>query len=790
MGDDDDGHKSGGAGMFVLGCIFSSIGALFFYLRQTSELKRVTRQNYLMAEQIRLMGSHPEASDRSNDALEEGLETWLFLVAISSLLVISGRFLLREYSLLRRTRDKITETIEAEQREHPDSPHAYTNYLARKRLVRHFVMYRLDYWFSASAYSKPLSLLFLTVFLIVLGGILMYFVKTETVGSAMWHAWAFIADSGVHAEEQETGARIVALMLTIGGMLVFALVIGLISDAISDRFDSLKQGKARVIETGHTLILGWSDKTLPLIREIANANESLVKEGKSCAIVVLAEMDKEVMEQEVRDSNINLRGSIVVCRKGNATVLHDLQHVSAKTARSVIVLSSVGMSADEADSRSLRVVLCLVGLQYQQGHITVEVADVDNSELVHIIGGDLVETVVAHDFIGRLIVQSSRQPGLAPILERVLGFEGCEFYMEEWPGLIGKKFSEVLFCFDEAIPLGVRLPDTHPDEPGSTRLNPPDNFVIEAGMQIIVLAEDDDSYHPCELPFVKYPPKTKKVTGQHKPPPKCEKVLFIGWRRDLADMLHELDSAVAQGSELTIFSTVPEEAREEKLNANGRDTHTNLLNLTLRHVTGNPVMRHQLEKLPVEEYDSIFILADEEYEADMEIADGRSLTSLLLIHDIRSQRRPSKDGGFRRRNWVAESTKSRAPKEDGSFAVVSEVLDPRTRSLINMARVSDYVMSNEMVSAALAMVAECRDVNSILKELLSNEGNEIYVRPCEDFIPLNKELSFWEVMSIVRCHNCVLMGYRSDDEPVLNPIDKARPRKWSKGDKLVVLAED
>ena len=37
--------------------------------------------------------------------------------------------------------------------------------------------------------------------------------------------------------------------------------------------------------------------------------------------------------------------------------------------------------------------------------------------------------------------------------------------------------------------------------------------------------------------------------------------------------------------------------------------------------------------------------------------------------------------------------------------------------------------SRQVVSAALAMVAECRAVNRILKELLSAAGCEIYIRP-------------------------------------------------------------
>ena len=45
----------------------------------------------------------------------------------------------------------------------------------------------------------------------------------------------------------------------------------------------------------------------------------------------------------------------------------------------------------------------------------MELSDLDNEVLVKLVGGDLVQTVVAHDVIGRLMIQCARQPGLAQV---------------------------------------------------------------------------------------------------------------------------------------------------------------------------------------------------------------------------------------------------------------------------------------------------------------------------------------------------------------------------------------
>jgi hypothetical protein len=142
---------------------------------------------------------------------------------------------------------------------------------------------------------------------------------------------------------------------------------------------------------------------------------------------------------------------------------------------------------------------------------------------------------------------------LIPFLRNLyeLGFEGDEFYCESWPEVTGKTFAEVLRMFPDAVPIGVRtrqnvkyevndatggvivsiegqyvdmvepalishLTDTPPGTEteatakrsrrasiGSlaefqTVLCPPDGFVMADGDELIVLAEDDDTYEPCD----------------------------------------------------------------------------------------------------------------------------------------------------------------------------------------------------------------------------------------------------------------------------------------------------
>lgn len=122
------------------------------------------------------------------------------------------------------------------------------------------IAYMVDVCFSIYPSAKLLALLFATIFLIGFGGLALYAVSDGSFSEALWLSWTFVADSGNHADRVGTGPRIVSVSISSGGMLIFAMMLGLVSDAISEKVDSLRKGKSEVIEKNHILILGWSDK--------------------------------------------------------------------------------------------------------------------------------------------------------------------------------------------------------------------------------------------------------------------------------------------------------------------------------------------------------------------------------------------------------------------------------------------------------------------------------------------------------------------------------------------------
>ena len=121
--------------------------------------------------------------------------------------------------------------------------------------------YRIDCWFSSNPNAKILALLYVSIAMVLVGGLLLYGVSSTGFGDAIWENVALVGIdfTAASATESSLMARVVAVASALGGMFITALLLGIVSDAVGDYVDDLKKGKSDVLETNHTLVLGWSD---------------------------------------------------------------------------------------------------------------------------------------------------------------------------------------------------------------------------------------------------------------------------------------------------------------------------------------------------------------------------------------------------------------------------------------------------------------------------------------------------------------------------------------------------
>ena len=747
--------------------------------------------------------------------------------------------------------------------------------------IRSRLMYTLDRGFESNSFQA--FMIVMTLLLgIVFGAILIYlgdaYVEPDDVlswdygtnasfGEAVWKSWTYMADPGTHADvDTNSYYRFAAFTTTMLGILLMAAIIGFVVDAIKKKMDALDTGRSRVLEKGHILVLGWTEKTVQVIDQLALMMES---EGGG-KIVLCSDKPKRDALDEVSE-HCTLKNSSIIVRTGSIASQSDLSKLSAPFARAIIILAPEG-AADKADASVLRCVLSLKGLPHKlQGHVIAEMRDIDNTSLVEVVGGSSVETIVSHDVVGRLMIQAARQHGLADVYGALLGFEGDEIYLQKWPSLIGKTFGEVLRSFADAIPIGVATRNS--SGAMHVQLNPPDNRVVGLSEAIVVIAEDDDSYFPSDTPEMTNNSLAMPVDDQGNK--KSEKVLMTGWRRDIDDIIVLLDELVSPGSELHMLNELDIDERNDRLIDGGLDPETGLVNLSIVHHIGNPAVRRKLDEVEVSKFDSVLILSDEAFEEDMMHSDSHSLAILLLIRDLQLQANAKKlkqasllVPGLNKFSAMAKaasptlskilpsklvairspgSAKEVGPAQDSnmigakqstgllepvstqnsagiskptlmkaatflkkntedvkkkqkmipnnSCIVTCEILDPTTHTMIMqnpaIAHMSDYVLSNNTVSKVLAMVAESREVKTVLKELLGSSGCDIAVSPIKKYTHSGMGVSFWDLFGQVRQKGEILIGYMRDDDALyLNPKSEARhiPLNWNlEKDRLVII---
>jgi hypothetical protein len=629
----------------------------------------------------------------------------------------------------------------------------------------------------------------------------------------------------------------VASIIVLGGIGYFAVFLALVVDGVQEKLESLKQGHSAVVERGHTVLLGWTDEAVTIIRELCLANESA---GGGC-IAVLCERSKRIMEAELAAllKPAELLGTRVVFRTGSRLRSADLRKVATDTARSVIVTSDARLAPHVADAEVLQVVLNLSTLKTRYANVVAEVRMSDNEALLHLVSQGTVASVSSHDLCGALMLEFARQPGLSSVYSNVLGFQGAEFYVKNWAESEGKEFGELATMFPDAVPVGVISAD------GECEMNPPRDRVLRPGDSLVVLAEDDDSYAPCEATSPRksrLPPNAPcfmPASSTAHTGPEC--VLLAGWRRDVPTMLLLLERQVAPGSELHILSTMPVVKRLREIAEAGVDV-TELKHITLVHHVGNSAVRRYLEELPLEDFTSMIISADDSPEIDVIRSDSHCLATLLLVRGIQAARRrrarissfstltglretsgtlkgpmPADDeeGSFLRGGSLHGTGTRRIHQQNGTvfglasdvvqsameLPIVVEILDPRTQRTVSeshttgLVMVSDFMHSNDLVSKILAMVSEDAQVKFILDRLLGGYGTQFAVVPSEQVVQPDAAVSYDDLAlhcSVTR--RAVLCGFitppkrRGPPDCVINPPDKATPRAWAGCGLVLIVA--
>lgn len=640
-----------------------------------------------------------------------------------------------------------------------------------KPTIRQRLRYRFDNLMSRGTPAMIGMLFVLSAAIVTIAGFVIAIFKFRQsndptplpFGEAAWESLMRTLDPGTMGSDTGSGFRIVMLIVTLGGIFIVSALIGVLNNAIQGQMERLRKGRSRVLESNHTLVLGWSAQIFTILNELMIANENQPR----ARIVVLAEKDKVVMEDEIRERVEFRGGTRIICRSGNPIDPNDFEIASPHTAKSIIVLPPEN---GDPDIDVIKVVLAITNSPHRREspyHIVTQIRRSENLGILRMVGErDIVQTVFSEEIIARIVAQTSRQSGLSVVYTELMNFDGDEIYFKNETELAGKTFGDALLMYEDSSVLGLRKTG------GDILINPGMHTPIERGDQVIILSEDDDTIHlsvyaaslsaeagliPIDEQFI----RSSRTPQQPRP----EKCLILGWNRSGAIIVRELENYVPAGSLLTIMAD--SYGIEKQLGIQG----IQLENQRLVVKEGETADRSLLDALHVEDYDHVIVLAYGML--GPQEADAKTLVTLLHLRDM-------------------------ALRDATPFSIVSEMLDIRNRELAEVTQVDDFIVSEHLISLMLAQFSENPELFAVFTAIFDPEGSEIYLKPISDYVETGVPVNFYTVVEAARRRGETAIGYRLASESKnaersygvhTNPR-KSHTETFTPEDRVIVIAEN
>ena len=191
------------------------------------------------------------------------------------------------------------------------------------------------------ALFQLLFMVMLILFITIVGGYAAFVLtlKTGSFGEASWWAFLRMTDPGYLGDDEGTILRIISTIVTICGYVFFmGSLIAIMTTWLNSTMKKLESGLTPITLSDHMLIIGWTNRTVPIIQEI------LLSQGRvrrflnrigACKlnIVILAEEANREILQELREQLGELYDrQRITLRSGNPLRVEHLQHAQVGVA--------------------------------------------------------------------------------------------------------------------------------------------------------------------------------------------------------------------------------------------------------------------------------------------------------------------------------------------------------------------------------------------------------------------------------------------------------------------------
>ncbi len=567
---------------------------------------------------------------------------------------------------------------------------------------------RLQYWFDNRMAEGSMGLIRLLAAFTVLAVLLIAFTVFrlglyEEGGflGALWESLSTIINGWMPSfEDGGIGYLILMSVAAVIGLLITSVLIGIVSSAIEEKITSLKKGSSEIIEGGHTVVLGFYPGEYTLLEQLILAANSSPR-----CIVVAGDADQEEMRQQICDNVAIPKNVRLICRNIDIFDPAALEKCAVGSCRSVIV----SPSDDFTTAKALLAVSALIDAESSRVRVCAIVSGSDYLFPASIAARHNITIIRSHEMLAKIIAHSCTQPGLSETFREIFNFKGSEFYSPDVRKTAGLSFREALLRVDGGVPAGIC-------KDGRILLNPPAQTLVEQGDKLLTMAENESSVVLSDAPCADiFHPGKGRTSGSGR-----TKVTLIGYNGSIGTVLQELPEDVSE-----VRLCIPGDENYESAAATAAAR-----GLKEERFAGDPSDPEVLEKLAGFS-EHIILLSD--HDLDEDEADMQTIFQLLRLRDIRTRL------GL-------------------SFNITAEMRRENNQKLVIMNDNTDFVVASNMSSLFLAQLSENPALIDVFREILSGEGNELYLLPAAG-LSCNGPLTAAEIRRRAFDQGYIFLGY-------------------------------
>lgn len=611
--------------------------------------------------------------------------------------------------------------------------------------------------------AKILSLFAFTLLVIYLGSFLYKFAdpSKQEAESPFWHSVRAVANP-LEDNWEKNSLRATSIALASFGMVVFAILVGMVTETVETTVKNADGYNIDIILSNHLLVVGWSQHTATLLKNVSEKS-----------VVVLAPLSES---QHIKDASIKLNNGTrkIHYRPGIPSDLNDLKKVGASRASKILLVATDDGGNDDVMTGALALSRNLEGFR---GDVIVQVKGEKEGGIVKDLlrrgeCGKEVESVNAGDLFGRFMAQAVRQPGLADVVERMMGSAGSECFNvvnagDVAPQLIGRSISEIgPVSIDKFIICGfVDGDDKVYIENGKSMTATIGNQKVSSDTKLLVLGKingEDSDTSTISSATVTMMQNAMENNEQYMNK-KRENILVLGWRNHMNAMVHELDSMLPKQSTVTIVSP------QCDINNIPSTTRIQIKTVAIPNCGTYEAIQSTLKT----KYDHIIVTSTSPSN------DSSTLSKLIYIND----------------------TITSSPNEEKPI-ITAEFTDNSIATMAQQQGFANTMLPQTLGARIAAQAVRNGVLNKVWNELLSQRGKEVYLRRVEQYginfkgdAEKGKMISFESVVDEVSKKGDIVVGYLprfSGGVVKINPQGGSRyaPRVWHPHDVLVVLSNE